>query len=176
MKKHDLAKLAILGVLTAGTLSTQIYAQGAGSCAGRNAPRQPVPQQTSNGSCSSHGSDGSCASQSNVSYTPYNPAAPVPNDDMYNGSKGIKQSSVTNYQNSEQKTANTQTCEGTTTPQPGTLPVSLPNNTKAPNSNNNQSVSDSSCSSCSGYSDGSASSPKNSAVLKAKRTQKSSRK
>lgn len=173
MKKQDLSKLALFGVIAAGTISGQVFGQ-ANSGYTANTSSSSAPSQA-------HASSGSCGAASMPGYTVYNPNTPVKSDDQYDGSKGIKQGVVTNSGRSDQKEASEQVCIGTTTPQAGTLPKTLPGSTdksQAPKTgataNTKQALSDGSCSHCSGkdsYSDGKANSSKNSAVLKAKRTQ-----
>jgi hypothetical protein len=183
MKKQDLSKLALLGVIAAGTISGQVFGQSnQGYTANTSSSMSQQP---------AHSNSSSSSDSSSAGYSQYNPNASVKSDDQYDGSKGIKQGTVTNSGRSDQKGPSEQVCIGTTTPQAGTLPKTLPGSDKsqAPkqgaNANTKQTLS-SSCSgsdgSCSGkdeegkrgtssFSDAKAGSSKNSAVLKAKRSQ-----
>ncbi len=196
MKKQDLSKLALLGVIAAGTISGQVFGQSNQKyTANTSSSTMQNPAHSSASSSTSqlpaHSNTSSTSDNSSTGYTQYNPNASVKSDDQYDGSKGIKQGTVTNSGRSDQKGPSEQVCIGTTTPQAGTLPKTLPGSDKsqAPkqgaNANTKQTLS-SSCSgsdgSCSGedgdgkkgtssFSDGKAGSSKNSAVLKAKRSQ-----
>jgi hypothetical protein len=178
MKKQDLSKLALLGVIAAGTISGQVFGQSSsGYTANTSSSQASQPSQAS-------ASSGSSGAASTPGYTQYNPNVPVKSDDQYDGSKGIKQGVVTNSGRSDQTGPSEQVCVGTTTPQAGTLPKSLPGSPEKslPSKVDTKQALSEKCSSCGGddggkkgkgdnYSDGKASSSKNSAVLKAKRSQ-----
>jgi hypothetical protein len=150
MKKQDLSKIAMLGVLAASVISNQVYAQ--------------------------------VSSDTSSNYKIYTANEPVADDSKFDGSKGIKEGVVTNIGRSDDTKPNEQICVGETIPQAGTLPKTLPGSVQKDTSkeakmaSEQQKLSSSGCSSsCKGssYSDGKINSPKNSAVLKAKRSQSS---
>lgn len=168
MKKHDLVKLAILGCMTAGMVSTQAFAGngGQGSCGSRPSSGSYYQRPQASGGYPSSSQPqsnigGGCGGLSNDPYTQYNPANPPASDDQYNaGRTGIRQGTVSNSQRSDQATSNTQTCTPNQQPQIQQQP---PQN----------AVSESKCGengNCNGYSQGSKNSRGNSALMRAKRS------
>lgn len=162
MKKQKLSTLALMGIFAATSISLPLAAQNA---AGGQEP----------------------------GYTIYNPNAPVDSkNDIYNGTKGIKEGIVSNSQRSDEVKTNEQVCQGESVPQAGTLPKTLPVKeapvnvapaeksaaakeaaTGVKKSSSKTSLSESSCSSCSSYASCGGKKPatQNSSQLQSKRVQ-----